>query len=103
MASGPRKEKHRSELLISVDIEASGPVPPDYSMLSIGACVVDDPAESFYVELKPIGALAVPEAMKVLKRTLADFKRRGVKPRDAMLRFKNWVAEVSKQRDAVFV
>src|SRR4030066_70658 len=31
-----------NELYISVDIEASGPCPPAYSMLSIGACLVGD-------------------------------------------------------------
>lgn len=44
------------EVFISVDIEASGPIPGEYSLLSIGACMVDNPDESFYAELKPVVA-----------------------------------------------
>ncbi|MGL1984483.1 3'-5' exonuclease, partial [Escherichia coli] len=32
----------KKEIFISVDIEASGPVPGKYSLLSIGACLVSD-------------------------------------------------------------
>jgi hypothetical protein len=35
----------------SVDIEAAGPIPPTYSMLSLGACVVGDEQTTFYTEL----------------------------------------------------
>ena len=35
------------EVYISVDIEAAGPVPAIYSMLSLGAVVVDDLASDF--------------------------------------------------------
>ena len=37
------------EALISVDIEASGPSPVVGSLLSIGACLVDDPCVDFYL------------------------------------------------------
>jgi len=43
-----------TETLISVDIEAAGLIPGRYSMLSIGACLVDDLGDSFYVELQPV-------------------------------------------------
>lgn len=36
------------ELYISVDVETSGPVPGIYSLLSIGACLVSEPAQSIY-------------------------------------------------------
>ena len=38
------------EVYISVDIEAAGPVPGEYSMLSIGATVVGDLEAWFYAE-----------------------------------------------------
>ena len=44
----------KSEIYISVDVEASGPIPGEYSLLSIGACLVGQPDQSFYVELKPL-------------------------------------------------
>ena len=50
------------ELFISVDIEASGPVPGTYSMLALGACVVTNCQDRFYVELKPISQASVPAA-----------------------------------------
>ncbi len=40
--------------LISVDVEATGPTPGNYSMLSIGACVVGDTYKQFYRDIKPI-------------------------------------------------
>ena len=42
------------EVYISVDVEAAGPLPPTYSMLSLGAVAVDDPKATFYVELRPV-------------------------------------------------
>ncbi len=39
---------------ITVDIEAAGPNPHDYSLLSIGAATLDEPRKSFYVELQPV-------------------------------------------------
>jgi ribonuclease T len=42
------------ETYISVDVEAAGPIPGDYSMLAIGACMVGNARETFYAELRPI-------------------------------------------------
>jgi hypothetical protein len=50
---------------ISVDIEASGPTPANYSMLSFGACIVGEYDKTFYRELKPISRKFVLEAMQV--------------------------------------
>lgn len=91
------------ELYISVDVEASGPVPPAYSMLSLGACVVDDPERAFYVEFKPLGPGAVPAALEVVGRTLAYFFEHGCEPQQGVLAFKQWVDHVSVGHDPVFV
>ena len=54
------------ELYISVDIEADGPIPGDYSMVSLGAVVVGSDEEGFYGEMRPLyGASWVPEALAV--------------------------------------
>ncbi|MBN2458744.1 hypothetical protein JXB28_00520 [Candidatus Woesearchaeota archaeon] len=50
---------------ISADIETSGSTPGNYSMLSLGACVVGDVSQRFYRELKPICRNYSTEAMKV--------------------------------------
>ena len=91
------------EVYISVDIEAAGPLPPTYSMLSLGAVVVDDPQATFYVELRPTNDEAVPAAMKVVGRTLEDFAKAGRAPKEAMAGFRDWLASVAKGGKPVFV
>jgi ribonuclease T len=67
----------RSQLFISLEIECSGPVPIDYSMLSLGACIVGreegdhDNDSVFYVEMKPISDNYVKEALDVCNFSLA--------------------------------
>jgi hypothetical protein len=48
---------------VSVDIEADGPVPGLYSMVSIGAVRVDDPTFTFYGKIKPVSDMWIPEAL----------------------------------------
>jgi len=91
------------EAYISVDVEAAGPLPPTYSMLSLGAVVVDDPQATFYVEFKPLNDKSVPAAMKVVGRTLQDFARAGRDPKDAMAGFRDWLGSVAKAATPVFV
>ena len=67
-------EPMNEEVYISVDVEAAGPIPGEYSMLSLGACVTDSPQESFYIELKPINDKADPEALSVSKLSLEKLK-----------------------------
>lgn len=50
---------------VSIDIEASGPSPGKYSMLSIGACIVGESHKRFYRELKPLNYNYMTEAMKI--------------------------------------
>ncbi len=82
------------EIFVSVDVETSGPNPREYAMLSIGACLVDDPGSSFYVELKPTTDNVVPEALAVSGLSLADLARDGVDPEAALLQFEEWLAEL---------
>jgi len=80
---------------ISVDIEASGPNPSQYSMLSLGACSVEDPSATFYVELHPTSSLAVPEAMAVHGLSLDRLQSTGTPPELAMASFETWVRDQS--------
>jgi ribonuclease T len=91
------------EVYISVDVEAAGPLPPTYSMLSLGAVDVDDPKATFYIELKPINDASVPGAMKVVGRTLPDFAQTGREPKEAMTAFRDWLAAIAKDGKPVFV
>jgi ribonuclease T len=91
------------EIYISVDVEAAGPVPPAFSMLSLGAVVVDEPKTTFYVELKPVTDKFVPDAMKLVGRTLQDFTKSGRDPEEAMTAFRDWIVSVAKGAKPVFV
>lgn len=91
------------EVYISVDIEAAGPIPSTYSMLSLGAVAVDDPKTTFYAEFRPINQNSVPEAMKVVGRTLQDFRRTGREPKEAMIAFRDWLGSVVTSGKPVFV
>ena len=92
------------ETFISVDVETSGPTPAQYSLLSIGACLVDDPAHTFYVELRPLSPAATEEAMQIHGLDMERLQREGVDPAEAMARFEAWLrAEVPADQLPVFV
>lgn len=91
------------ECYISVDIEADGPVPGVYSMLSLGAVAVDDVSRTFYLELKPITDDFDGEALKVCGLDRETLKRSGQAPRAGMKAFADWVGEVCGTRTPVFV
>lgn len=81
-----------------VDIESDGPIPGDYSMISLGAVLVN-PAldQTFYGQLKPISDRFIPEALAVSGHTRADtlaFED----PATVMARFATWIHTVAKDR-----
>lgn len=49
-----------------VDVEADGPIPGDFSMISFGAVLVDDKLDTtFYGKLRPVSDTFIPEALAV--------------------------------------
>jgi hypothetical protein len=60
----PNAEK-LPELYVAVDVEADGPIPGPYSMLSLGMAVAGRPELTFYTELKPISDEFIPGALAV--------------------------------------
>jgi len=93
----------RDEAYISVDTEAAGPIPGEYSMLSLGACLVTAPEITFYTEFKPINNHFVPAALKVGGLTLEQLAITGRPPAEAMRDFHHWIAETANNRTPVFV
>lgn len=87
----------RPETFISVDVETAGPYPGEYSLLSIGACLVDDPEQAFYVELKPLSDNALEESLAVSGLSIERLSESGVAPAEAMRRFEEWVAHVTPE------
>lgn len=92
------------EAYISVDVETAGPNPSRYSLLSIGACLLWKPQETFYVELKPMSDEMTPEAHAVHGLNLDDLKTHGLPPMDGMLEFATWIERViQKGENPIFV
>ena len=85
-----------------VDVEADGPIPGDYSMISFAAVVVEPSLDrTFYGRLKPISERYIPEALAVSGHSREEtltFED----PAVVMVQFRNWVAEHAKGR-ALFV
>jgi DNA polymerase III alpha subunit (gram-positive type) len=91
------------EVYISVDIEAAGPIPGTYSLLSIGACVVGRAEEKFYVELQPINDAFIKAALDVAGKSLDEFFISGEPPQSAMSTFQDWIQKVTGDGTPVFV
>ncbi len=83
----------RDEAYISVDVETSGPNPSTFSMLSIGACRVDDPVCNFYIELQPANDNAIPGALAISDLSMETLTQEGIPPEQAMRRFATWLDE----------
>ncbi|MDN3355108.1 exonuclease [Actinomadura sp. DC4] len=104
----------RREVYVSVDVEADGPIPGPYSLLSLGmaACgtadgagfTASDPAaRTFYAELKPISDTFVPDALAVSGLDRERLAVEGRDPGEAMSAASAWVAEIAAGATPVFV
>ena len=76
---------------VMVDVETDGPIPADYSMICLGAVVVDENLDKrFYGQLKPISEQWIPDALKI-----SGFSRNQTQqfddPKDVMEKFSAWV------------
>lgn len=76
---------------VMVDIEADGPIPGDYSMVALGAVIVEPGlTRSFYGRLQPIASNWLPDALKV-----SGFSREETlqfdDPRQVMQHFADWL------------
>jgi hypothetical protein len=103
----------RIDMYFSLDIEADGPIPGPYSMVSFGAAVagikdetftpVDPSTSTFYRELRPISDEWVPEALAVSGLSRDALLRDGADPALAMSEFTDWVRQTAGQHRPVFV
>lgn len=83
---------------IMVDVESDGPVPGDYSMICLGAVVVEPTlSRTFYGKLRPISETWIPEALKVSGFTREETLHFDP-PEAVMAQFENWLAENSDRR-----
>lgn len=86
---------NKREVFLSVDVETAGPIPGEYSLLSIGACDVSNPTQTFTCELKPTTRDADPKALEVTGLSLDRLARDGLDPAIAMQAFRDWVARIA--------
>ena len=92
------------EIFVSIDVETAGPIPGEYSLLSIGGCDVDNEDGTFSCELKPINRNADPAALKVTGMSLDVLERTGQAPEEAMERFDVWATGLARDGESlVFV
>jgi hypothetical protein len=104
----------QADLYISGDVEADGPIPGEFSMLSFGLAVAGrfdgdefestDPAQrTFYAELRPITERWQPEALEVSGLDRDALARKGRAPAEAMSEAADWVREQAGEDRPVLV
>lgn len=84
-----------NEVFISVDVETSGPIPGEYSLLQIGACTIHKAGPSFECYVKPVNGNAVPEALAVTGLRLEEMNEIGLSPTEAMRSFASWISKAA--------
>lgn len=84
-----------TEFYFVIDIEASGPSPGQYAMLSLGAATLSEQTETFYRELQPDAELVNDEALKISNLSISDLKKTGLPPKQALQEFSDWVTRVT--------
>ncbi|HEY3804981.1 MAG TPA: exonuclease domain-containing protein [Kofleriaceae bacterium] len=83
---------------VMVDIEADGPAPGLYSMVSFGAVIVRPGLDqTFYGRTRPITDAFIPDALAVSGHTRAEHETFD-DPADVMRGFASWIAERAGKR-----
>jgi hypothetical protein len=86
-----------------VDVEADGPIPHTYSMVSFGAVIVDNNLDkTFYGKLKPISDKWVPEALAVSGFS-RDETMQFDDPVHVMQNFAEWIKENNEGKRPMFI
>src|SRR5688572_14646574 len=83
---------------VSVDVEADGPIPGDYSMVCLGAIVVEPGLDrTFYGRVRPISDRFIPSALAI-----SGFSREETlafdEPAEVMTRFRDWLRGLGSKR-----
>jgi DNA polymerase III epsilon subunit-like protein len=91
------------ELYIATDVEADGPIPGPYSMLSFGMAVVGYPEHRFYTEVCPISEEYVEAALEVSGLDRERLLREAPGPKEAMQAAFEWINGLRKIGRPVFL
>jgi len=80
-------------MLVVVDVEADGPIPNKYSMVSFGAVIVEPGlTKTFYGKVRPISEEWIPEALKVSGISREEHLAFD-DPKEVMEKFATWLKE----------
>ena len=99
------------EVFVSVDVEADGKIPGEFSMVSLGAVIagtydsnhvvtkfdLDDPANCFRYDFKPISDNWDAEALAISGFDRQYFIDNGREPAEAMTEFANGISNAAKE------
>lgn len=91
------------ELYVATDVEADGPIPGPYSMISFGMSVVGMPEHTFYTEIRPISDKYVAEALAVSGLDRNRLLKEAPSAEDAMKNAARWVNRLRKIGRPVFL
>ena len=91
------------EIYIACDVEADGPIPGPYSMLSLGMSVVGQSERTFYTELKPISEKFVPQALEVAGLDREKLLRTAPDPEAAITEAAKWINQLRPLGRPVFL
>ena len=88
---------------VMVDIESDGPIPGDYSMICLGAVIVEPGlSRSFYGQFRPISERWDPKALEI-----SGFSREQAlafdEPAEGMARFAAWLAAECAGQRLIFI
>jgi len=76
-----------------IDVEADGPIPGDYSMVSFGAVIVESNlSKTFQARMRPISEQWIPEALAISGYSREECQK-FEDPKTEMERFGNWIKE----------
>ncbi|HEA46390.1 MAG TPA: exonuclease [Candidatus Pacearchaeota archaeon] len=93
-----------TEIYISTDVETDGPIPGEYSMLSLGSVAFDQKGKilgNFYKKLKKLkNAKQHPKTMEFWKENLEDYKeatKNAQSPTKVMKEYVGWLEELKRK------
>ncbi|MGD8603264.1 MAG: hypothetical protein PVF49_01695 [Anaerolineales bacterium] len=93
----------KPELYIATDVEADGPIPGPYSMISLGMSVVGHPDQTFYTEIKPISDDFYPDALAVSGLDREKLLQEAPDAKTAMQMAFDWVNNLKELGTPVFL
>lgn len=81
--------------LIVVDVESDGPIPHKYSMVCLGAVIVDDKLDrTYYGKTKPVSDTWIPEALAISGFTREQHLTFD-DPKEVFEKFRDWIIKDS--------